>query len=252
MKLIVTGATGFVAREVIRQALNNPKITSIVALARRETKIPDDAGPDAKTEKFRSVICDDFSNYPDSVKTELAGAHSCIWLLAITPTKANSMPAEQVRKVCLDYAMTGLDTIAKLPRDGVSQPLRFLYISGSSAERDPAKKPWILGNYSLMRGEVESQVLEYANKSNGAVEACVAKPGLIHAPGTSALAKAAKALVGSVISLPFVQVEEIAATLLNQATEGFEKETFLNEDLIRIGRKVLETQEGSTSANQAS
>jgi hypothetical protein len=33
MKLIVAGSTGFVATEVIRQALSNPVITSIAGLA---------------------------------------------------------------------------------------------------------------------------------------------------------------------------------------------------------------------------
>ncbi|KAM5349901.1 hypothetical protein ACJ41O_006406 [Fusarium nematophilum] len=240
MKLIVAGATGFVAKEVIRQALCNPKITSIVALARRETEIPDHAGQSAKPDKFKSVICTDFSNYPDSVKTELAGAHCCIWLLAITPTKSKAMPWEEVRKVCLEYTKTGLDTIAKLPREGVAQPLRFIYISGANAERDATRKPWVLGDYCLMRGEVESSVLEYGEKSNGAVEACVAKPGLIMGLGTPRLMTTAAALAGSIISLPIINVDQVAATLLNQVIEGFEKDTLLNDDLARIGQKAME------------
>jgi hypothetical protein len=77
MKLIVAGSTGFVATEIIRQAISNPAITSIIALARRETIAPANAGADAS--KLKSVICDDFSNYPEDVKKELAGANACIW-----------------------------------------------------------------------------------------------------------------------------------------------------------------------------
>jgi hypothetical protein len=77
MKLIVAGSTGYVATEVIRQAISNPKITSIIALARRETAVPADAGENAS--KLKSVICNDFSNYPEDVKKELAGANACIW-----------------------------------------------------------------------------------------------------------------------------------------------------------------------------
>jgi uncharacterized protein YbjT (DUF2867 family) len=47
MKLIIAGSTGFVATEIIRQAIRNPSITSIVALARRETAVPQNAGVDA-------------------------------------------------------------------------------------------------------------------------------------------------------------------------------------------------------------
>jgi uncharacterized protein YbjT (DUF2867 family) len=39
MKLIVTGATGFVASEVLRLAVKMSEITSIVAVARRPVKL---------------------------------------------------------------------------------------------------------------------------------------------------------------------------------------------------------------------
>lgn len=79
MKLIVAGSTGFVATELIRQALSDPAITSIMALARRVTTIPQNPGPDADVSKLKSVVCEDFENYPESVKRELTGADACIW-----------------------------------------------------------------------------------------------------------------------------------------------------------------------------
>lgn len=82
MKLVVAGSTGFVATEVIRQALSNSAITSIIALARRETAVPQNSGPQADTSKLKSVVCDDFGEYPESVKLELAGADACIWYAA--------------------------------------------------------------------------------------------------------------------------------------------------------------------------
>ncbi|KAI9830715.1 MAG: hypothetical protein M1819_005379 [Sarea resinae] len=239
MKLIVAGSTGYVATEVIRQAISDPAITSIVALARRVTAVPPNATV-VDAAKLKSVVCGDFGNYPESVKRELAGADACIWLLAVTPSKSTKLPWEETRKICLDYTMTGLETISHLPRDLASKPLRFIYTSGSNSERDPSKKPWVLGNYCLMRGEVESRVLDYAKTSQGAVDACVTKPGLIDTPGRTGLVMKAMQTVGrSIIGLPQVDVSEIAATLLDQAVNGLEKDTLLNEDLIRIGRKAL-------------
>ncbi|KFY40151.1 hypothetical protein V494_03624 [Pseudogymnoascus sp. VKM F-4513 (FW-928)] len=240
MKLIITGSTGFVATEVIRQALSNPAVTSIVALGRRAAAVPQNAGPCADTSKFKPVVCDDFENYSDSVKRELSGADACIWLLAVTPSKTWTMPWEDVRKICFDYTVKGIETIAQLPRDSGSKPLRFIYTSGAKAQRDQSQKPWILGNYSLMRGETETHVLEFAKSSNGAVEACVAKPGIIDAPGRTGFVTRAVGSVGrAIISLPILDVGEIAATLLQQAINGIEKETLLNDDLVRIGQKVL-------------
>lgn len=73
-------------------------------------------------------------------------------LLAVTPSKSKTMPWEEVRKICYDYTVKGLETIAQLPRDiSAGKPLRFIYTSGAMSERDQSNKPWLLGDYCLMR-----------------------------------------------------------------------------------------------------
>jgi hypothetical protein len=46
-------------------------------------------GPGADTTKLKPVVCEDFGNYLERVKRELAGADACIWytnlLLYILP-----------------------------------------------------------------------------------------------------------------------------------------------------------------------
>jgi len=79
MKLIVTGATGLVGTEVILQCMKNPKITSIIALSRRPVIAPENASKDADTSKLKSIIVNDFTNYPDDAKAQLADADACIW-----------------------------------------------------------------------------------------------------------------------------------------------------------------------------
>lgn len=79
MKLIIGGSTGFVATELLSQALQHQAITSIVALGRREATIPADAGSNAANTKLKSIICDNFEEYPESVKSELENADACIW-----------------------------------------------------------------------------------------------------------------------------------------------------------------------------
>jgi hypothetical protein len=77
------------------------------------------------------------------------------------------------------------------------------------------------------------------------METCVTKPGLIDGPGRTGLVMSAtKTILSSVIGLPSLEVKEIAATLLDQVVNGFEKETLLNEDLVRIGQKALLEQKG--------
>jgi nucleoside-diphosphate-sugar epimerase len=74
MKLIVAGATGFVASEVIRQAVRMPEITSIIALARKPI-----TADTPESSKIKNFVIKDYGEYPEEVKKELAGADACIW-----------------------------------------------------------------------------------------------------------------------------------------------------------------------------
>lgn len=80
MKLVIGGSTGFVGTELVRQALIHPAISAVVALGRRETPLPqgiDEASVSSK--KLKSIICDDFETYSDTVKSELRDVDACIW-----------------------------------------------------------------------------------------------------------------------------------------------------------------------------
>lgn len=79
MKLVISGATGFTAREVIRQSLSDPKITTVVALARRPVEVPQNLGAEADTSKLKSVVVQDFGAYSEDAKKQLEGADACIW-----------------------------------------------------------------------------------------------------------------------------------------------------------------------------
>ncbi|KAF4628527.1 hypothetical protein G7Y89_g9630 [Cudoniella acicularis] len=170
----------------------------------------------------------------------------CIRLIAVTPSNLNTMPYEDVCKICQGYPVYGIETVAPLASKAKS--FRFIYVSGAKAERDQTKKAWVLREYGLMRGKTESMILSHAAASNKAIEAWVAKPGLINVPGQdSYTASIGKAILCAVVDLPKVDVSQMAACLINQAVEGFEKETLPNGDLVRIGETALAGPENETS-----
>lgn len=74
MKVILTGATGFIGGEVLLQALGHPSITSLICLTRK-------ALPEAVTSnpKVKVINLDEFSSYPPEILSQLEGAESCIW-----------------------------------------------------------------------------------------------------------------------------------------------------------------------------
>ncbi|KAK6955647.1 hypothetical protein Daesc_003289 [Daldinia eschscholtzii] len=220
MKLIISGATGFVAREVIRQSLSRNEITSVIALARKPVSIPEKLPPDANPSKLKSVVIEDYENYPEEVKNEFAGAAACIWTVAITPTKSKTYDFEEVKRVCQTSTIAGLRAMHE---SGVSKPFRFLYMSGAAAERDRGKP-----------GETENKVLQLAAELDG-VEASVVKPGFITAPG-EIMKSIAGTMIQYTIGIASISVVDLATAMLDQVANGFEKDPLMSEDLIRIAK----------------
>ncbi|KAL8737660.1 MAG: hypothetical protein Q9190_008090 [Brigantiaea leucoxantha] len=233
MKLIIAGSTGFLATELIRQSLSIPAITSVIALARRPVSPPSDLPSGADAKKLHSVVVDNYDKWPESVTENFKDADGCIW----------SLPFEEVKRVCQDYTVAGLEAMVSARSSSQQQPFRFLYMSGSATERDQSKRPKIMAEYCLMRGEAENQVLSFASGHRGKLEAYVAKPGLIAAPGQGIFATM-KAMALSVMGIvPSVEVAEVSAAVLDAVVKGLEegKETLENEDLVMRGRKILKS-----------
>jgi nucleoside-diphosphate-sugar epimerase len=151
MKLIIAGASGFVATECIRQSLSDPRFTTVIALARKAVSAPADLGPKADISKLQSVVIEDYGTWPEDVKERIKGADACIWTVAVTPGKAQFYAWEDVKKICRDHALAGLEAVVEARGDGGELPLRFVYMSGTAAERDQTKSPWLLKEHSLMR-----------------------------------------------------------------------------------------------------
>ncbi|KAK1831165.1 succinate-semialdehyde dehydrogenase [Podospora conica] len=237
MKLIITGASGLVATELLRQSLRTREITQVIALARKTVSAPSGVSP-ADAAKLKSVVLDDYERYPDDVRSQLAGADACIWTVAVTPTKAQSYAFDEVTRICQTSTLAGIRAMVEA---GPARPFRFLYMSGQNAERDQSKKPLLLPAYFKMRGETENQLLAFAaaQEPAGSVEMCVVKPGIV----TGHLSGLMSVMMGVLLGLGIfkkVGIQELVAAMLQQVRDGgFETETLENDDLIRIGQKAL-------------
>ena len=73
--------------------------------------------------------------------------------MAITPSKSRGLDFGEVRRVCQDYTLAGLQAMFEARGEGGSgvTPFRFMYMSGTAAERDQNKTPSFMPPYSLMR-----------------------------------------------------------------------------------------------------
>ncbi|KAI1269381.1 NAD(P)-binding protein [Xylariaceae sp. FL1019] len=247
MKLIVTGASGYVGREVIRQSLSRREITSVVAVARSPVTAPEKLDADADASKLKSVVIEDYEHYSDEVKKEFADANACVWYgassgpqpisaaaetVAITPSRSKAYEFSEVKRICQTSTVNGLNAMQEA---GPAKPFRFLYVSGAAAERDQTKTPSFSPQYSLMRGETENQVLALAKKHG--MEASVVKPGYITQPWD--LTKIAMGcFVRVVAGIPSIYVADLAGVMLDQVVNGFDRDPLMPNDLAEIATRI--------------
>ena len=83
MKVILTGSTGFIGSEVLRQCLASSAITSIIAMSRKP--IPDSAG--TENSRLKTVILKDFESYFGRYTARSCRCRS-LHLVQINPTSS--------------------------------------------------------------------------------------------------------------------------------------------------------------------
>lgn len=118
MKILLTGATGFLGQEVLKQLLEDPEITGVTVLIRRTSGVTH--------QKMKEIVLNDFLNY-DAVMEDIP-ADACIWCLGVSQLAVSK---EEYIKITLDYAVYAAQTMIKANPD-----IRFCFVSGVSADQE--------------------------------------------------------------------------------------------------------------------
>lgn len=119
MKLILTGATGFVGGEVLRQALADPSIEAVTVLTRRPLAL--------SHPKLVSIAMPDFLDYSGLQPGTLA-ADACIWCLGPSQT---AVSRDDYVRMTHDFTLAGARAML-----AANPNLRFCFLSGSGADPD--------------------------------------------------------------------------------------------------------------------
>lgn len=141
MKIVLTGATGFIGGAVLQQCIAKPSISTIFVLTRRD--LPKDL---SSSPKVTVILHDDFMSWPDSLLEQLRGAEGCIWCVG---GRATSFPdVATARKVCVDFTLAAARKFktALASQMGEGRKFHFVFCSGWGAEMDPGKRFWMLAD----------------------------------------------------------------------------------------------------------
>jgi len=210
MKIILSGATGFVGGQVLQQALQDSSVEKVTTLARRSLGILD--------LKLKEIIPGDFSDY-SAIKNDIQ-ADACIWCLGVSQ---NAVSRDEYVKITFDYALAAARAMfSENPR------MRFCFLSGSRADHE--EKSRVL--YGKIKGRTEKELLKLSpNVFNF-------RPGFIlpgHDRRKRPLIARLGAPVASMLALfsddVSVDCEQVARCLLGVAKDGADQAVLDNRTI---------------------
>ncbi len=136
MKIVLTGATGFVGSEVLSQLLGDPAIEAIAVLTRRPVGM--------SHPKLKELVVEDFLDY-SKYKDDL-NADACIWCLGVSQTEVSR---EEYIKITFDYTIEAAKVMFS-----VNPNMKFCFISGSRADWEEKTSVF----YGKIKGRTEKQL----------------------------------------------------------------------------------------------
>lgn len=155
MRVMLFGATGAAGSGVLRQCLNDARVTQIVAVTRRPLNV--------ESEKLEEVICDDFLDL-EPLSEHFKEIDACFYCLGVSQTQ---VPApDRYREITYDYTLAAARALLRH-----SPTHTFHFLSGSGA--DPSGRSRIL--FARVKGETE-----VALQGLGLAGIVCWRPGYIH------------------------------------------------------------------------
>ena len=236
MKILLTGATGFIGNEILDQCIKHNYIQHIYCLTRKTL--------DAKYathRKVTQVIHEDFSEYPEHLLNKLAnyGIEGCIWVLG---GKTNQFKdKEEAERVVIHFPIQAAEAFAKglatkldpnAPPGKQKFPFRFIFMSGWGAEQNQFRSLWVWADSRKMKGAAEKGLFEVADNSEEVKGKRCFEVIALRAGGVIQKGDAISTLVSEAV-VPCIAVDRLARTATRMALEGTGVE----------GKRILENKE---------
>jgi len=166
MKLLLTGATGVAGLSVYRAALNDPLVSQVTLLLRREMPSWIELPPNAE-EKTQVVIHKDFTRYSPELIARIADHDACVWALG---KASGGLSEEEYTLLSYEYPMEAMKALVNGGAVFGSEdaPFQFVYISGEGADEE-SRMMW-----ARVKGRTERDLIE---GSTSTVKGRVIRPG---------------------------------------------------------------------------
>ncbi|MEZ4444623.1 MAG: NAD(P)H-binding protein [Polyangiaceae bacterium] len=138
MRVVIFGATGMIGHGVLLECLDDPAITAVTSVARREVPVEHD--------KLTQILHDDFTDFR-GIADALTGFDACFWCLGVSST---GMTEEAYRRITLDFTLAAAEVLAER-----NDALTFCFISGAGTDRD-SRQMW-----ARVKAEAEDRLADF-------------------------------------------------------------------------------------------
>lgn len=216
MKIIITGATGLIGAEVIRQAVADGSITQIVAPVRSRLTITDP--------KITVVTHTDFTDFT-ALQDHIATADALIWCLGISQTQVTK---KEYEIITYGYVAACIQFCLKL-----NPAIRFVFVSGDGADRTEQSSTL----FKRLKGKAENFLLQ-----SGLRKIIIARPDAVNpkhrnpkSPFIYKLVYPLFPLIEKLAPHKIIWSDVLARALLRLAKYGYEKNTLENVELRKLG-----------------
>jgi len=216
MKVIVTGATGLIGSEVVRQAIIDNDIDEIIMLVRNRPEVPHP--------KVTVVLHKNFSDY-SGLEEYFHKADALIWCLGISQTQVSK---KQYEAITYDYTKACIHFCKQ-----VKPSIRFVFVSGDGADRTGKSRTL----FKRLKGKAENALLQ-----SGLPNLVIARPDAVRPRHKNRRAPFAYKLVYPLFPLvewlapsKIIWSDVLGKALLRLAKNGHEKDTLENVELRKLG-----------------
>ena len=140
LRVLITGATGFIGGGVLKECLENESISSIVSVSRNSVNV--------SSSKLEEIILPDLTDL-SGIEEKLSGFDACFYCLG---TSSSGLSEEEYRTITVDLSMSFSKKILEL-----NPEITFSFISAEGADIN-GKAMW-----AKVKGEAEKKILDLVN-----------------------------------------------------------------------------------------